>query len=81
MEFTVLNAASTGGWIAEAAESGLRVQWRPVSFGQTRYTVKAGTDFIQFDQAPNRGRKVRFDAPTEGQRRIIAALKAARVFA
>ncbi|MBU9468628.1 hypothetical protein LGM75_24740 [Burkholderia multivorans] len=81
MEFTVRNAESTGGWVAELMNAGFRVQWRPVAFGQTRYTVKTDADFIQFDQAPTRGRKVRFDAPSDGQQRIIDALKAARVFA
>ncbi|WP_157130328.1 hypothetical protein [Burkholderia pseudomallei] len=75
------NAASTSGWAAEVIEAGFRVQWRPAAFGETRYTVKAGADFIQFDQAPTRGRKVRVAEPSEGQQRIIAALKAARVFA
>ena len=81
MELTVRNEASTDGWVAELIEVGFRVQWRPVSFGQTRYIVKAGSEFIQFDQAPSRGRKVRFDAPTDEQKRIIDALKVARVFA
>jgi hypothetical protein len=81
MEFTVLNEGSTAGWVAKMIEKGFRVLWRPARFGETSYTVISGKDVIRFEQAPSRVRKVSFDGSSEGQQRIIDALKAIRVFA
>jgi hypothetical protein len=81
MDFTVRNSDSTGGWVARMINSGFRVLSRPVRFGESKYIVKADREFIEFTQAPSRGRKVRFDAPTDSQQRIIDALISFGVFA
>src|SRR3546814_4442905 len=68
MQFTVRNSTATPGWIVDL---GMRVSSRPVRFGETSYLVKNGTEHIEFIQAPDRGRNLNIESPSDGQKVIL----------
>lgn len=71
MQFTVRNSTATPGWIVDL---GMRVSSRPVRFGETSYLVKNGTEHIEFIQAPDRGRNLNIESPSDGQKVILDRL-------
>lgn len=76
MQLVMLPNECEPGWAARLQKAGIRVSYRILAFGGTRWLLKKGNDFIEVQQAKNRRKTNPLPVLSAVQRELVDALVA-----